>query len=152
MGCAGLDGCRERHTFYASITFSQQLVGALFDPLRYVSVGRATVGRIVLEAAVLRRVMRGRNNDAVGKVILAITVVREDRSRDDGRRRDAVVALDDRLHVVGRQHFERCALRRSGYRVRVLTHIERAIRTLTTPVLTDRLCDSDNMSFGERAF
>ena len=37
--------------------------------LRHVGVGRAAVGRVVLEAAVLRRIVRGRDDDAVGEVL-----------------------------------------------------------------------------------
>ena len=44
-----------------------QLVGALRDHARRVGVGRAAVGRVVLEAAVGRRVVRRRDHDAVGE-------------------------------------------------------------------------------------
>ena len=63
-----------------------QLVGPLGDHARRVGVGRTAVRRVVLEAAVGRRVVRGRDHDAVGQTragrqVLA-AVGAEDRVRD----------------------------------------------------------------------
>ena len=110
-----------------ALPVAQQLVGAVLDPARHVGVGRAAVGRVVLEAAILRRIVRRRDDDAVGEVVRAAAVVDEDGARDDRRRRHAVVALDHRLHAVGGQDLERRALGRAGQRVRVLAHVERAV-------------------------
>ena len=91
---------------------AQQLVGAVLHPRGDVGVGRAAVGRVVFEAAVLRRIVRGRDDDAVGQVIVAAAVVGEDGAGDHRRRREAVLALNHRLDAVGREHLERRALRR----------------------------------------
>ena len=53
-----------------ALPLAQQLVGPVLDPLRDVGVGRAAVGRVVLEAAVLGRIVRRRDDDAVGEVSL----------------------------------------------------------------------------------
>ena len=120
----------ERHALHAGVAAAQQLVGPVLDPPGDVGVGRAAVGRVVLEAAVLGRIVRRRDDDAVGEAGRAAAVVDEDGARDDRRRRDAVVALDDRLDAVGRQHFERRALGRRRQGVRVLAHEERAVDAL----------------------
>ena len=116
--------------FTPVVSPAQQFVGPVLDPVRHVGVGGAAVGRVVLEAAVLGRIVRRRDDDAVREVLLATAVVDEDGPGDDRRRRDAVVGLDDRLHAVGRQDLQRRALGRRGQRVRVLAHVERAVRAL----------------------
>src|SRR6185503_18775155 len=55
-----------------------QRVRAVLDPLRRVGVGRAAVRRVVLEPAVLGRVVRGCDDDAVGQTRRAPAVVGED--------------------------------------------------------------------------
>ena len=55
------------------------------------------------------------------------------------------------LDAVGRQHFERRALRRAGQRVRVLAHVERAVDALAAAVVADRLGDGQDVRLGERA-
>ncbi len=81
----------------------------------------------------------------------AAAVVNENGSRDDGRRRDAVVSLNDCIHIVGRQNFERGALGRIGHCVRILAHVERAVSAGAPPVIADRLRDGKNVRFGEGA-
>ena len=121
------------------------------DPSGHVGIGRAAVGRVVLEAAVLGRVVRRRDDDAVREVLVAAAVVDEDGPRDDRRRRHAVVALNDGLDAVRRQDLERRALGRPGQRVRVLAHVERAVGALAAPVVADGLGDGQDVGFGERA-
>jgi hypothetical protein len=77
-------------------------------------------------------------------------VVDQDRARDDRGRCESVVSLNDSLHCVGRQNFESGALGRSGNRMGVLAHVERAIGALGAPVVADGLSDGENVGFGER--
>ena len=87
-----------------------------------VGVGRAAVGRVVLEAAILWRVVRRRNHDAIrqaGAVQVLAGVVDEDGVRERGCRGIAVGAgralfgatagIDAGLDAVGGEHFERGA-------------------------------------------
>ena len=53
------------------------------------------------------------------------------------------------LHPVGRQDLERRALGRTGQCVRVLAHVERAVRALAAPVVADRLGDGQDVGLGE---
>ena len=85
------------------------------------------------------------------KPLVAAAVVDQNRVRDDRRRRHAVVALDDGLDAVGREHFERGALGRTGQRVRVLAQAERAVDFLAAAVIADGLGDGQDMGLGERA-
>ena len=59
-------GPGERHAAYVAQPGREQLVGAAGDPAGGVGVGRAAVRRVVLEAAVRRRVVRRGDDDAVG--------------------------------------------------------------------------------------
>ena len=69
----------------------------------------------------------------------------------DRRRREAVVALDDRLHAVGREHLERRALRGVGQGVGVLAQKQRAVDALARAVLADGLRDGEDVGLVEAA-
>ena len=146
-----IDGRVEGHALHIGIVLSEQLVGPVLNPLRHARFRRAAVGRVVLEPAVLRRVMRGRDHDAVRQPVLAAPVMDEDGPRDDRCRRHPVVGLNDGLDIVGRQHFERGALGRRGERVGVLAHAKRAVNALAAPVIADSLRDGQDVRFGKGA-
>src|SRR5579863_9428901 len=82
-------------------------------------------------------------------MLLPAAVVNQNRSRDHGSRSYAVILLDDRLHMVRRQHLERGALRGPRDGVRVFPHVERAVGSLLPPVVANRLSNSENVRFRE---
>ena len=141
----------QRQPLHARIAVAQQRVGSILDPPGDVGVGRPAMGRVVLEAAVLRRIVRGRDHDAVGQPVMAPAVMDEDGVGDRRRRREAVVALDDGRHVVCRQNLERGPLRGTRDRVRVLAHVERAGDGVRVAIVADRLGDRHDVRRGERA-
>ena len=55
----------QRNTFHAFQSIGQQRIGAIFHHFGDVSIGRATVRRIVFDTTVFRRVVRRRNHDTV---------------------------------------------------------------------------------------
>ena len=59
MRRGGLQRRRERHALHSHIAGAQQLVRPILNPLGDVGVGRAAVGRVVLESAFIRRIVRG---------------------------------------------------------------------------------------------
>ncbi len=144
-------GERVRHSLHAGVSTSQQLVRPVLDPSRHPGIGRAAIRRAVLEASVLRRIVRRGDHDTIGEVIFASAIVDQDGARNHRRRRHAVLPLDDGLHSVARQDFKRCALRRRRKGVRILTHIERAIRAVSGAVVADRLSHRENVGFSEAA-
>ena len=148
---AALSCGHERHALHSSIVSAQQFVGAILHPARHVGIGRAAVGRIVFEAAVLRRIVRRRDDDAIGETGFASAIVNEDGTRDDRRRRHAIVALDDRLDIFGGQNFQRGALRGRGQGVRVLAHVQRAVDAVAAAVIANGLRDGENVRLGECA-
>ena len=75
-----LDGRRERHALDVGIGPAQQLIGAVLHPRRHVRIGGAAVGRVVLEAAVLRRIVRRRDHDAICEARPPAAVVDENRA------------------------------------------------------------------------
>ncbi len=107
--CAGrgrTTGAVVRHPRDSLQTIRQQAVRQLFDPASDVRIGRTAVGRIVLEAAILRWIVRGGDHNAVGEIRPPVSIVGEDSVRDDGGRRVASVPIDHHLHAVRRQHLE----------------------------------------------
>ena len=149
-GC-GLERGGERHALHAGIISAQQFIRAILHPLGHVGVGRAAVGGIVFEPAVGRRIVRRRDDDAVGETGFATAIVNNDGARNHRRRRHAVIFLNDGFHAVGREHFERGALCGRGKPVRVLAHLQRAADVLAPAVIANGLRDGENMRLGERA-
>ena len=102
MGARCLDGRGERHPPHPATTRAQQFVGPILNPLRHVGLGRAPVGRVVFEATVLRRIVRGGDHDAVRQPPLPAPVVNEDGARDGGCGCHTLVRLNERLDHVAR--------------------------------------------------
>ena len=126
------------------IVFEKRVCGAL-DPGCYVGIGRSAIRRVVLEAAVLGRIMRRGDDDPVGETALAVLVVGQDRVRNDGRRRVAVALVDHHIDVVGGKYLERACQGGFGQRVRVDADEQRAGDAASAPVMTDRLADRQDM-------
>src|SRR5262249_17471623 len=139
-----LHRCSKGHALYTGILFSQQRVGTILDPLGHVGIGWTAIGWVILEATVLRRVVRRRDDDAVGQMFFAATVVDENSVRDNRRRSYPVVLLNDGFDFVGGQHLQRGALRRPRHRVGVLADVERSVSALAAPVIANRLGDGEN--------
>ena len=85
----------------------EQAVGTRLDPSGDGRIRRTARRRVVLEAAIFRRIVRRREDNAVGKPLRAAAVVGEDGVRDDGRRGVAVVGVDHRHNVVRDEHLQR---------------------------------------------
>src|SRR5262245_22808920 len=141
----------EGYALHSGIPRLQQLIGAILDPLRQVCISRASVGRVVLEAAILGWVMRRRDDDAICEVCRSLAVVNYNGPRDDRSRRHAVVSLDDRLDTVGRQDFQRRVFCRTRQGMSVLAQIKRPVDAPTGPVIANRLCDGEDVRLGERS-
>ena len=62
----GADGFSKRNALDPCIPCSLQFVRAILYPAGHVDIGWTAIGRVVLEASVLRRIVRWRNDDAVG--------------------------------------------------------------------------------------
>ena len=99
-------GAARGHAFYRGIFLPEQGVGAVLDPAGDVGIGGAAVGRIVFEPAVVRRVVRGSDDDAVGQAVGAAAIVDEDGMGDDGSGGETVMLLEDGLDAIGGEDFE----------------------------------------------
>ena len=91
------------HALDARQVSRQQLVGLALDPLGHVAVGRAAVGRVVLEATALRRVVRRGDDNTVSQALRTATVVAEDGVGNRRRRRVFVILGQHHLHAIGSQ-------------------------------------------------
>src|SRR6201987_1091525 len=74
-------------------------------------------------------------------------IVNQDQARNHWRRRDAIVALNDRLDVVCGEHLKSRALGRARNRMGIFPHEEWAIDAVRATVVTDGLCDRKDMPF-----
>ena len=108
-------------------------VGRVLDRPRHRGVGRAAAGRVVLEAAVGRRIVRGRDHDAVGAAAWVLAVPGQDGVRDAGRRRVAIGAVDADVDLRSDQDLQGRQEGRLAERVGVAAHEERSRDALRPP-------------------
>jgi len=101
----GLDGGR-LGALHVVASCGDDLVGAIRDPVGGITIGGATVRRVVFEAAVPRRVVARGDDDAVGLRAMARLVVCNDRVAECRRRHVIVELVDQHPHAVGLKHLE----------------------------------------------
>ena len=136
------------HIFVAA---AQEFVRAILHPARDVRVRRAAVGGIVFEATVPGGLCDGVMTMPSAMTVGAPAIVSEDRVRNRRRGRETIVALDERLDAVGREHFERGALCCGGRRVRILCRcksgpeIPLPLRYSQMACVVARMCASVNV-------
>ena len=125
----GALGLVESHSLHALQATFQKRISPRSNPSCDVLIGRPAVGRVVLEAAVVGRIVRGCNDDAVRESRISrrpAAVVREYGVGDHWRRGVFVAIREHDLHTVGREHLERAGTRRHGKRMRVDAEEQRA--------------------------
>ena len=137
------------HALHAREIFAQQGVGGSLDLAGDVAIGGAAVRRVVFEAAILGRVVRGRDHDAVGEAARSPLVVGKNRVGDDGRRRVAELFVGHDLDAIGGENLQSAGEGREGQRVRINADEQRAVDPVTLAIPTDRLTDGDDVGFIE---
>src|SRR5438105_9074162 len=150
MRCRGADRRDEWDALCVRVAHAQQRVCALLYPIRHFAIGRSAVSRVVLEPAVLGRVMRRGDDDTVSQAIGATAVMRQDNPRNRRSWRYAVAALNNRLDAVRCEDLERSALGRAGNRMRIAAHVERPADAMRAPVVANRLRDRQDVRLVER--
>ncbi len=130
----------------------EQRVRPLFDPFGHLRVGGTARRRVVFKTAVLRWIVRGGDDNAVGHTGSSAAVVRQYGMRNDRRRRIASGAIHHDIDPVGRQHFDCADERRFRQRMGVHAEIERTGDALRSSVVADRLGNRQNVRFVEAAF
>src|SRR6266481_8745227 len=148
--CRGADRRDEWDALYVRVTQSQQRVCAFLNPIRHFAIGRSAVGWVVLEPAVLGRVMRRGDDDTVSQAVGATAVMRQDNPRNRRSWRYAVAALNNRLDAVRCEDLERSALGWAGNRMRIAAHVERPADAVSAPVVANRLRKRQDVRFVER--
>ena len=128
----------------------QQPVGRAFDCRGDVGIRRAAIGRIIFEAAILRRIVRRRDDDAIGAAFAPVLVGGEDGVGDHRRRRVTVVRIDHHLDVIGREHLDRARQRRLRQRMRVDSDEQRTVDAAGAAMIANRLADRQDMCLVER--
>jgi hypothetical protein len=122
-----------------------QVVGSVLDPVRHGCIGRSAARRVVLEAAIFRRIVRGRDHNAVGKICRSADVKGEDGMGNRRRRRITPAAIDHGFDAICREHFDRARESWLGQRVRVFSDVQRAIDVVAPAVVTNRLRDRQDV-------
>ena len=143
-------GTRQRRASHLFEAAAQDLVGPRRDGTGGVGVGGPAVGRVVLEAAVAGRVVRGRDDDAVGQAGLTSPVVGQDRVADGRSRGVAIGRIDLDDNIVGGQHLERRDPCRLGQGVGVAPDEQRPGGALGGSVLDDGLRGREDVGLVER--
>ena len=75
MRGGGRQGLRIRHAAHVAQPVREDRVGAVLNPFGGRRIGGPAVRRVVLEAAVVRRIVRRRDDDAIGQSAPASAVV-----------------------------------------------------------------------------
>ena len=150
-GGRGRERPRIGQPLHARVPGREERIGAPLDPAGHGRVGGAAVRRVVLDAPVLRRIVRRRDDDPVGSPLRPAAVVGQDGVRDDRRRRRGVALGHEHLHSVRGQHLERGALGRLGQAMGVLAEEERAGDSLSCTVLAGGLDDRQDVGLVEAA-
>ncbi len=150
--------CRRRPAPAAKVTradraesFRQDLVGTVLNGLGGAGIGGPAVGRVVFEAAIVGRIVRGRDHDAVGQSAGAPAIVAEHRVRERRGRRVSQCLVHHHLDIVGRQHLERAGEGGLGEGVSILGQEQGTIGAVGRPVFTDGLGNRQDVAFVERA-
>jgi hypothetical protein len=129
---------------------AKQLVRAVLDDRGDLRGGRPAVGRVVLEAAVLGRVVRRGHHNPVREPAIAARVIAENRPGHRGRRRVPVPAVDEHAYVVGGEHLECGDERGLGQRVRIAADEQRPRDACAAPVVADGLGGRGDVIIVER--
>jgi hypothetical protein len=96
------------------------------------------------------RIVRGRDDNSVGKSAFSPAIVGQNRMRNHRGRRIFVPFGEHDLDAVCRQDFERGGAGRNGKRVGVDAEEQRAGDVLPRAVKADSLRDRENVPFVER--
>ncbi len=149
MGRGGEQRLLGRDPLHALQATFEKRVRPGFDPVGDGAFRRPAARRVVLEAAVVGRIVRRGDHDAVGEPGLAPAVVREDGVGHDRGRGVLVSRRGHDLHPVGRQHLQGAGKSRDGKCVRVHAEEQRPVDLLLRAVQADRLTDGENVPLVE---
>ena len=135
--------------FTPSSCFRKKFVGAVLDKRGGFAVGRSAVRRIVFETAILGRIVRGRDDDAVRQASFPAAVVVQNGVRNGGCGRVLTLGREHHGYGVGGQHFQRTGERRLGQRMRVDAEEKRPADPVLAPVLANGLRDREDVPLVE---
>ena len=148
---------RTQHAIDLAPALFKDFVCTLGDPRGRIGVRGTTVRRVVLEAAVTRRVVAGGDDDTVSQPlpchaqVLGCTICAEDRHRNRGGRSERSACINADINVIGSQDFQSGPPCGFAQRVGVATNEKRAIEALLGSVVDDRLGDCNDVCFIELA-
>ena len=152
----GLDGLLERNALDV-LEIAEQLVGTIRDGVGDVGRSRAAGDRVILEAAIGRRVVRRGHHDAVGQAFagealgaIRCAVVGQDGLGHNRGRGEVVAGIDAHGHAVGDEHFDGGLPSRLGQSMSVAADVQRAGHAGLLAVFGDGLGDDDDMGLVER--
>ena len=105
--------------------------------------------RVIFEAAVFRRIVRGSDHDAIGQPGLTAPIVGEDGVRDRRSRREIRFLRNHHIHCVRGERLHRAFESGAGKRVGVDPEEQRPIDPVRLAELANGLRDRENMPLVE---
>ena len=108
-----------RNPLYSGEPGFEELIRLGLDPIGDDIVRRTAIRRIILEAAIMWRIVRGRDDNSVGLPDLPVAIVGHNRMRNDRSRRVFVSFCEHHLDFICRQDLKRGGAGRKGKRMRV---------------------------------
>ena len=152
MGCGRPKRLLERNSVNAPQATFEKLVRLHLDPVSDDWTRRPADWGIVLEAAVMGRIMRRRDHDAIGKTCFPPTVVRQNRVGNGRGRGIFIPGRDHDFHPVCRQHLKRAGKSWHGEGMRVHAEEQWAVDLLLRPVQANGLTYGQDMPLVESLF
>jgi len=107
----------------------QEPIRFLLDHSRGSGLRPPAVRRVVLESSVFRWIVRRGDHDTVRKTGCSPPIVGQDGVRNDGSRSEGIIAIDDGVHTVAREHLQHTLERLLRQRMCVPANIQRARHT-----------------------
>ena len=127
----------------------KQRIRLRLNPTGHGVVRRPSVRRVIFEAAVVRRIMRGRDDNPVGQSRFSPAIVSQNRVGNHRGRRVFVPFGQHHLDAVRREHFERGGTGRNRQRVRIDAEKQRTRDVLLGAILANRLGNREDVPFVE---
>ena len=146
-----LSACDKWNALDAGQAGFKEFIGLVLNPAGGNRVRRAAVGGVIFEAAILGRVVRGGDDNAVGKAAFPAAVVGEDRMGNDRSGRVIIAVGNPDLDVISGKDLEGSGAGGDREGVGVNAEEERAVGSLAFAIEADGLRDGHDMSFIEIA-
>src|ERR1039457_4935971 len=145
----GAQRLRMGNSFYSLEFGSQQSVRVCLNPTSNCVVRRPAIRRVIFEPTVMRRIMRGRDDNPVCQSLFTPAIVSQNRVRIYRGRRIFVPFGEHHVDAICRQHFQRGSAGWNGKRVCVNAKIQWTGYIMPLAIQANRLGNRKDVPFVE---